>query len=277
MRVVMPESLDEALAHLAKLGDHAVPIAGGTDLLVNWPAQRVDDRRTFIDLSRLDALKSITWTDEALVLGALTTYWDVIQDDRARTEFPLLLGAARQVGSVQIQTRGTWAGNIINASPAADGVPVLMAYGAKLTLGSTSGRNEIPLDDFYLDYKKMQRTPEQLVESIAIPRSTYDVQFFEKVGSRAAQTIAKVGLAVTHSTAGWRVVAASVAPVIKRCSAIEALLESGTTINSPADFTDAIAADVHPIDDMRSTAKYRQAVLARVLYFELKNRVAFVK
>jgi len=273
----MPESLDEALAHLAKLGDHAVPIAGGTDLLVNWPAQRVDDRRTFIDLSRLDALKSITWTDEALVLGALTTYWDVIQDDRARTEFPLLLGAARQVGSVQIQTRGTWAGNIINASPAADGVPVLMAYGAKLTLGSTSGRNEIPLDDFYLDYKKMQRTPEQLVESIAIPRSTYDVQFFEKVGSRAAQTIAKVGLAVTHSTEGWRVVAASVAPVIKRCSAIEALLESGTTINSPADFTDAIAADVHPIDDMRSTAKYRQAVLARVLYFELKNRVAFVK
>src|SRR5881398_3371802 len=173
----------------------AIPIAGGTDLLVHWPVRVDAHDRTYVDLSRLDALKPLSWTTDELVLGGLTTYWDVIRDARAAQEFPLLGNAARQVGAIQIQARGTWAGNIINASPAADGVPVLMAYDAVVVLTARDGVTEIPLADFYSGYKQTRRRPDQLVTSIRLPRRTHTVQVFEKVGARRAQAIAKVGLA----------------------------------------------------------------------------------
>src|SRR5881398_1049821 len=176
----------------------AIPIAGGTDLLVHWPVRVDAHDRTYVDLSRLDALKPLSWTADMLVLGGLTTYWDVIRDERTRKEFPQLVEAARQVGAIQIQARGTWAGNIVNASPAADGVPVLMAYDAIVVLESLGAREEVPLDRFYLGYKEMKRRPDQLVVEIRIPRRPYAYSLFEKVGSRRAQAIAKLGLAVTH-------------------------------------------------------------------------------
>ena len=256
---------------LAGATEPIAPIAGATDLLVNWP-ERVDAHdQTYLDLSALHDLRAITWTDDALTLGALTTYWDVIQDKRARDEFPLLLNAARQVGAVQIQSRGTWAGNIVNASPAADGVPVMMAYDAVVTLRSSDGEVTVPLDDFYLAYKQMRRRPDQIVTSITMPRRAYDYQVFEKVGSRRAQAIAKVGLAITHSSAGWRVVAASMAPTIRRCRAIEAMLKERSPATKPDDFLDAIRTDVAPIDDIRSTSAYRVSVMARLLYHDLRE------
>jgi len=93
-----------------------------------------------------------------------------------------------------------------------------------------------------------------------------------KVGSRRAQAIAKVGLAVTHSTAGWRVVAASVAPTIRRCPSIERLLEEQAAVHSPEELLPAIARDVTPIDDIRSTAEYRKQAMARVLFYDLFRR-----
>src|SRR5438874_3647250 len=201
---MLPGSVPQALDMLASDGA-AIPIAGGTDLLVHWPVRVDAHDRTYMDLSRIDALKPLSWTRDELTLGALTTYWDVIRDPRAREEFPLLVDAARQVGAVQIQARGTWAGNIVNASPAADGVPVLMAYDAIVVLESLGAREEVPLDRFYVGYKELRRRSDQLVVAIRIPRRPYSYQVFEKVGSRRAQAIAKVGLAVTHSEAGWRV------------------------------------------------------------------------
>src|SRR5881397_1039587 len=138
MNVMLPGSVPEALDLLASDGA-AVPIAGGTDLLVHWPVRVEAHERTYVDLSRLDSLRPLRWTADELLLGGLTTYWDVIRDDRASQEFPLLVDAARQVGAIQIQARGTWAGNIVNASPAADGVPVLMAYDAVVLLESRRG------------------------------------------------------------------------------------------------------------------------------------------
>jgi CO/xanthine dehydrogenase FAD-binding subunit len=209
------------------------------------------------------------WTDRELVLGALATYWEVITDARATRELPLLGRAARQVGAVQIQTRGTWAGNIANASPAADGVPVLMAYDAVVTLESQRGREDVPLAEFYQGYKQMRRTPDQLVVEIRIPRRSYAVQLFEKVGSRRAQAIAKVGVAVVRGDQGWRVVAASMAPTVRRCPALERLLSEGKRPGSPDALLPAIEQDVTPIDDIRSTARYRQRVMARVLHHGL--------
>src|SRR6266704_1188191 len=220
---MLPESLPQALDMLASDGA-AIPVAGGTDLLVHWPVHVAAHERSYVDLSRLDSLKPLRWTADELLLGGLTTYWDVIHDERAREEFPLLVHAARQVGAIQIQARGTWAGNIVNASPAADGVPVLMAYDAVVVLQSRRG-----------------------------------------------QEIAKVGLAVTHSGAGWRVVAASVAPTIRRCLAVERLLETGAAPAAPGDLLPAIGQDVAPIDDIRSSAQYRTRVMAQLLYHDLRD------
>jgi len=270
MNVMLPGSVPEALEMLAR--DAAlVPIAGGTDLLVHWPVRADAHEPTYVDLSRLDSLKPLRWTEDELILGGLTTYWDVILDARARAELPLLVDAARQVGAIQIQARGTWAGNIVNASPAADGVPVLMAYDAVVVLESRSGREEVPLDRFYAGYKQMKRRPDQLVVAIRIPRRRYTYQVFEKIGGRRAQAIAKVGIAISRSGAGWRVVAASVAPTIRRCPAVERLLETATPIASPEALLPAIAQDVAPIDDMRSSADYRTRVMARVLYHDLRD------
>ena len=270
MSVLLPTSRGEALAILA---DHpeAVPMAGGTDLLVHWPAQVERHDRAYVDLSGVTDLRPHRWTDDALVLGARTTYWDVIRDRRAAVEFPLLVAAAREVGAVQIQARGTWAGNIVNASPAADGVPALMAYDAVVVLESRAGLDEVPLDGFYTGYKQMRRRADQLVVAIRVPRAARDVQAFEKVGTRRAQAIAKVGLAATRGPGGWRVVASSVAPTVRRCPAIERLLAERTPVGGPGDLLPALDQDVTPIDDIRSTAEYRRHTLARVLHQALRD------
>ena len=271
MKLLLPESLDEAMEMLADGDPGRTPIAGGTDLLVHWPQQLAGDTRTYVDLSALQELRRLRWTEDALVLGGLTTFWDVITDPRAVAELPLLMEAARLVGAIQIQSRGTWAGNVVNASPAADGVPVLMAYDAVVVLQSHDGREEVPLDAFYTGYKETRRRPDQLVTEIRLPRRAYTFQRFEKVGSRRQQAIAKVGLAVTHSDAGWRVVAASMAPYVCRCPSLERLLETGAPLASPVDLVAAVQKDVSPIDDLRSTARYRTEVMARVLYHALQG------
>ena len=197
MKILLPETVADACAMLAAEPE-AVPMAGGTDLLVHWPERLDEHDKTYLDLSKLDELKPILWKEDELVLGGLTTYWDVILDQRATAEFPLLSVAARQVGAIQIQSRGTWAGNIVNASPAADGVPVLMAYDATVVLQGKDGREEVPLSKFYTGYKEMRRRPDQLVRAIRIPRRHYSFQIFEKVGPRAAQAITKVGTPIAR-------------------------------------------------------------------------------
>jgi len=271
MRIHAPGALDEALDLLARPEEAPVPMAGGTDLLVHWPQRLEAHERSYVDLWNVPELRPHRWTESALVLGGTTTYWDLIEDRRVRQEFPILIDAARQVGAIQIQSRGTWAGNVVNASPAADGVPVLMAHDAVVELASAEGREEIPLERFYSGYKEMLRRPNQLVTAIRVPRRPHDLQSFVKVGSRRAQAIAKVGVALTHSEAGWRVVAASVAPTVRRCPTVEALLEEGIPVSGPEDLLAAVREDVSPIDDLRSTARYRETVLCRVLYHDLRE------
>jgi len=267
MRVLTPETLDDAVAMLAN--EAATPIAGGTDLLVHWPQRLADHDRTYLDLSRLGSLRAHAWSDDRLTLGALTSYWDIVTDPRAQAELPMLVAAARTVGAIQIQTRGTWAGNIVNASPAADGVPALMALDAEVVLASAAGEERVRLDGFYRGYKQMARRPDQLVTAIDVPLEPRSFQSFVKVGSRRAQAITKIGLAITRPADGWRVVANSMAPTVRRCPSVEALLDAETPTTSPGGFAEAIRADVSPIDDIRSTAAYRERVMARALFYEL--------
>ncbi len=266
----MPETRSEALA-LKRHRPEAVPIAGGTDLLVQWPGALERHEATYLDLSGVGELRRLAWSEEFLEIGALTTYWDTLADARVGEQLPLLHEAARQVGAIQIQARGTWAGNIANASPAADGVTVLMAYDASVLLASADGEREVPLADFYHGYKRTEARPEELIVAVRVPRREYRLQWFEKVAPRRAQAITVVGVAVTHSAAGWRVVAASMAPTVTRCRALERLLSEQIPVAGPDDLLEALRADVSPIDDIRSTARYRERVMCRVLYYNLRE------
>ncbi len=294
MAIHQPSTLGEACGLMATHngpsgGDRAtlVPIAGGTDLYTHWPQRPSEHGKSYLDLSTIEELRGVTWSEDSLTLGALATYWQLIQDRTCWSALPMLVQAARQIGAVQIQTRGTWAGNIANASPAADGVPVLMAYDAVVELvssgdssedtgntgdtSSTLRREEIPLAEFYSGYKQMRMRPDQLIRSIRIPRRPILYQRFEKVGSRSAQAITKVGVAIARSAAGWRVVANSVAPTVCRCRTVETLLTDKVPVRAPEDLAEALAQDIAPIDDIRSTAQYRRRVLARLLYFALRD------
>lgn len=279
MQVLFPTSLNEACAMMAQERDDrgapAVPIAGGTDLLVHWPIKPRAQERLFLDLSALAEIRAIRWTQEFLELGALTTFWDVIGDARIAVEFPVLVAAARTVGAIQIQARGTWAGNIMNASPAADGVPALMSCDAVVVLADSRGRSEVPLCEFYSGYKQRAARPDQLIAAIKVPRTPCDFAAFEKVGSRRAQAITKVGAAITHQVGdprtGWRIAVNSVGPTVRRCRELERALARGSAIRSPAELLTHLKSDISPIDDIRSTARYRAEVLARVLYHRLRG------
>jgi CO/xanthine dehydrogenase FAD-binding subunit len=273
VRAIRPPDLDAALELLGErtADDPIVPHAGGTDVLVHWPVRPEARDRDYLDLTPLAELRGVRWSDEALELGALASYWDVIVDRRANEEFPIFVAAARQVGAIQIQSRGTWAGNIVNGSPAADGVPVLMACDAVVVLASREGTREVPLDRYYTGYREGARRHDELVVAIRIPRTARSVQRFVKVGPRRAQAIAKVGLAVARSDAGWRVVAASVAPTVRRCTSVERLIVENGVPDAPEDLDTALRADVSPIDDIRSTAAYRMRVLGRVLFDALRD------
>lgn len=269
MKVHTFDRLDDALQLLAESKSPLVPIAGGTDLLVSWH-HRPKQGLQLLDLSRLNGeLRSLRLTDDHVHLGALTTYWDVLTSTTVCEAFPLLRDAARQVGALQIQTRGTWAGNIGNGSPAADGVPVLMAYDATVLLQSIHGQREVPLHQYWTGYKKSVRRSDELIVAIRLPRRKRTVEWFHKVGARTAQTITKVGVAMTRDETGWRVCANSVAPYVCRCPNLEAALNEGTTFKDPADLRDIIAKDVAPIDDLRSTAAYRLRVLSNLLFHRL--------
>ncbi|HZZ45016.1 MAG TPA: FAD binding domain-containing protein [Tepidisphaeraceae bacterium] len=270
MHVLRPNSLADAL-HALAADPKLTPIAGGTDLFVSWPS-RSHENVCFLDLSLLKDLRPFRLTPTHLELGALTTYWDLLTNPDITKEFPLLTQAARLVGAIQIQTRGTWAGNIANASPAADGVPALMACDATVVLCSAKdGTTEIPLDSYYTAYRKSHRRPDQLITAIKIPRRPRTQEYFYKVGARSAQAITKVGIAMLHDSTGWRIIVNSVAPTILRLRTLESALNNHQRFDSPDSLLPLLTKDIAPIDDIRSTAAYRTTVLSRLLYFRLQG------
>ncbi|MBN2448260.1 MAG: FAD binding domain-containing protein, partial [Phycisphaerae bacterium] len=164
-------------------------------------------------------------------------------------------------------------GNIVNASPAADGVLALMASDARVVLRWKGGESEVALDEFYTGYKQMKRQPDQLITMIRVPRRRRKREWLHKVGARCAQAITKVGVAVVQDECGWRVVANSVAPFVCRCRNMEKAIACGVKFATPGDVARVLAGDVSPIDDIRSTARYRVTVLSRLLYFWLAEQM----
>jgi CO/xanthine dehydrogenase FAD-binding subunit len=270
-----PPSLDAALAMLAKEPGKYTPIAGGTELMVALGVGRLT-QHSLISIQHLRELHFIRVDDQAIHIGAGTTFTDIRRSQVIAKDLPLLVQSASWTGSVANQNRGTLGGNICNASPAADTPPALLSYGATVTLISANGTRTMPYSDFHLGYKKTALLPDELLHTISVPRDFADYrQYIRKVGTRNAQSISKIALAAVArledgTITDIRLGAASLADRPVRCLATEAALQGQRIDSAHLETTiraarAALATEASPIDDIRSTAKYRAAVAANLL------------
>jgi CO/xanthine dehydrogenase FAD-binding subunit len=247
------------------------PFAGGTDLMVLFEAGKLE-HRNYLNLWHLSELRGIEDTPEFIRIGALTTYSEILVNPTLRREFPLLCRAAAETGGVATQNRGTLGGNIANASPAADSPPALLVYDAELELVSPAGVRWIPYQGFHSGYKVMDLRPTELIRSIRIQRNKAEWrQHYRKVGTRKAQAISKVCFAGAADVKGTRlrdicIALGSVAPIVLRCTKTEDLLRGNIISAGLIEAArDALAKEISPIDDIRSTARYRARVAQNLL------------
>ena len=252
-----PRTVKAALQAMAR--DAWTPIAGCTDVYVGLHFGSLDDRR-FIDLWGLDELRGIRVERDTLRLGALTTFTDIVQSRLVQRRVPMLVAAAREVGGVQIQNRGTLGGNIANASPAGDTLPVLAAANARVVLRSARGERRIAFNEFYTGYRASVRRPDELIAAIEIP-PIVGRQWWRKVGTRRAQAISKIMMAGVRGPE-VRLGIGSVAPTVLHAPGTAQILGRGGTIEEAKA---ALASEIRPIDDIRSTGAYRREVALNLL------------
>ena len=261
--LLQPKSLRDALLMLRDEGP-LTPLAGCTDLYVALNFGTLTDER-FLNLWGLGGLRAITAQDGVFRIGALATYTDLIRSPLVRARLPMLAAAAREIGGVQIQNRGTIGGNVANASPAGDTLPVLAAADAVVVLQSAAATRRVAFVDFYTGYRQTRRRADELIVALEVP-PVGGRQWFRKVGTRAAQAISKVVVAgvwpASRSRDSVRFAIGSVAPTVIRARRAEAVLSAGGPLD---DAQRALAADIAPIDDVRSTAAYRSRVAANLL------------
>jgi xanthine dehydrogenase small subunit len=274
--VITPTNLEEVYELLAERGRRAKIIAGGTDLMVVLNAKS-PAAQEFIDIWRLNELRGIDDEGETIRIGALTTYTQLIRSPLIQLSVPALVEASRTIGAIQIQNRGTIGGNIVNASPAGDSLPVLLAFDAEVEIGSIRGVRGVSFNNFYTGYRQTVMEPDEILLAVRLRKlKPNERSFFLKVGTRRAQAISKVVMAVKVGTTGAEInsisiALGSVAPVVVRAFRTESLLTNAilnATIIDQARRT--VSQDIAPITDVRSTEHYRRAVtgnvLARVLW-----------
>jgi CO/xanthine dehydrogenase FAD-binding subunit len=262
--------LDEALRHLEE-DPSLVPTAGCTDLMVRGPEalHRMD---RVIDLLSLAELRGIHEVEGGLEIGAITSFTEIRRSAAVRAAFPALAAAASLVGGWQIQNRATLGGNIANASPAGDSLPVLLALDAVVVAAGVHGVREIPYGAFHTGYRKTALQSGEIVARIRLPYLPEgSVQAFRKVGTREAQAISKVAVALAGRVAEGRIAelrlaAGSVAATpVRLRAAVEAVRGLPLGPETAELAGRAAAREVTPIDDVRSTADYRRFALERVV------------
>jgi CO/xanthine dehydrogenase FAD-binding subunit len=273
-----PRSLEEAYSLLEPSADGRVrPIAGGTDLMVQITGELGEPPERVVDLWHLDELRGIREDGDALVLGALTTYSELRRSPLIARHLPVLAEVAATIGAAQIQNRGTIGGNVANASPAGDTLPLLLATDAEIILGGPRGERSVPAGEFFPAYRRTARADDELVLRVRIPLLPGRQLRFRKVGTRRAQAISKVVIALSWTIDGapepagsWtrvRLALGSVAPTPIRALKTEAALEGAIPTQEIGDRAAAtLEGEIEPIDDVRSTAAYRRAVAGRVLH-----------
>lgn len=270
-----PRTLRDVLSLLASEPGKYTPFAGGTELMVALNTGRLQSR-ALLSIQHLTELRFLRATEGGIDIGAGTTFTDLRRSPLISENWPLLSRAASWTGSIANQNRGTVGGNLCNASPAADTPPALLAYDAAVTLVSASGSRTLPYGEFHLGYKRTTLRPDELLYAIHVPRPAEGSrQYIRKVGTRNAQAISKVAIAAVARIedsviSGIRIGAASLADRPLRCKAAEAALHRASLAPQAIEQTvrrarAALAKEVAPIDDIRSTARYRATVGANLL------------
>ena len=269
--LVAPGSLQAVVALLAGEPGAWLPIAGGTDVMVQYAAGTLGARR-LVTIWNLPELRGIEVAAEELRIGAGCTYSEIRGHEVVEREFSLLAAVAGWTGSIANQNRGTLGGNIVNASPAADSLPALLVYEAELILVSARGERRVPYVGFHTGYKKMGLAPDELIRTVCLPRRYAGyVAYSRKVGARNAQAISKVCVAALGKVTGGvvedvRIAAGSVAPVPLRLVETERMVR-GRRVDSEllALGRKTAAGEIRPIDDIRSNAGYRAAVMGNLV------------
>ena len=271
VEVLTPKTLAEAYQMLQNENGRLKVLAGGTDLMV-LVNTGTEVRPAYMNIWRLNELRGIRDEGGELWIGALTTYTQMIKSALLQVHAPILIEASKQVGAVQIQNRGTIGGNIVNASPAGDTLPALSVFEAELEIGSTNGTRRVSFNKFYTGYRATVLQKDELLLGIRLPKtSSQHWQYFRKVGTRQAQAISKVVMAIWAERAKRdlqtvRISYGSVAPTVIRAPQTEAML-SGHLLAE--DLIEAarqkVMQEVHPISDVRSTETYRRVISGNIL------------
>jgi len=269
--LVAPGSLRAVVSLLAEEPGVWLPIAGGTDVMVQYAAGKLTARK-LVSLWNLPELRRIEVAENEVSIGAGSTYSELRAHDAVAREFPLLASAARWTGGVANQNRGTLGGNIANASPAADSLPALLAYEAELILVSVRGERRIDYLEFHTGYKTTQLAPDELIRAVCLPRRFAGYfSYARKVGARNAQAISKVCVAAIGRThGGWvedvHIAIGSVAPVPLRLWETERGLKGKTIdLESVLRARKTARGEIRAIDDVRSTAAYREHVTGNLV------------
>ncbi|MCG7519932.1 xanthine dehydrogenase family protein subunit M [Ruegeria sp. Ofav3-42] len=262
MRYLSPCTLDDAFNLLAT--HDLTVVAGGTDFFPS--RQRHELHTDILDVTRIASLSGITFADNRWKVGAATSWTDIVRADLPAA-FRGLQMAAREVGSLQIQNSGTIAGNLCNASPAADGVPPLLTLEASVELGSTRGFREVPLSEFITGVRQTARTNDEIVTAVYLPNPpTGAVGHFEKLGARRylvisiTMTSAVIGLDENRRINYARIAVGAASAVAQRLESLEADLIGKTP--EAVEITPDHLAPLSPIDDVRGDAAYRLDAVA---------------
>jgi CO/xanthine dehydrogenase FAD-binding subunit len=269
--LVAPGRLSAVLDLLAKEPGEWMPIAGGTELMVQYGAGRLPARK-LVSLWGLRELRRIESTEQEVLIGAGCTYTELRKDPVVAREFPLLAQAASWTGSIANQNRGTLGGNIVNASPAADSLPALLVYEAELVLTSARGDRRMPYLEFHTGYKQTKLAADEIISAIALqPRFSGYQGYSRKVGTRNAQAIAKLCLAALGKISANKIEdvrlaigSMAVTPVRLRRTE-ETLLGQPYSAALMSAARRAMEGEVAPIDDIRSSALYRLHVAGNLL------------
>ena len=276
-QVVSPLTVHEAVGLLAEGGPWR-PMAGGTDLLVLINGEFIPPPERVIDLWRIEELRTISLTDDRLLIGSLVTYTELRADPLIAELMPVAAEVAATIGAAQIQNRGTVGGNIGNASPAGDTLPLWLAANADILVGSARGQRRVPASEYFVGYRQTALAGDELILGVEVPLVPRRQYRFRKVGTRRAQAISKVVMVVSWAAepdGRWsaaRVALGSVAPTPVRARSVEVVLDGSLPTSSVADAAvAALRTEIQPIDDVRSTAEYRREVAARILHRILRD------
>jgi len=270
--LIRPHDVNEALAVVA--GGDVTPIAGGTDLLVRMRKGIISPEKV-IDMSGIEELKEIRESEENIILGSLVTHAQVVSSELTKYYLPLLVQGCQTVGSPQIRNTGTLGGNIVNASPAADSLPPLVALDARIVLSSLNGQRQMQIEDFITSPGKTKIKPDEILTKIIVKKMKPGEKCsYRKLGQRKALAISIASVAVrfefdshVRKCSNPGIAFGAVAPVIRRARGLEDEL---TQCRIDDGFIKKIAGKAKkycdPISDIRASGEYRRYMCCSLLY-----------